>query len=49
MKKEVEGLRAKIAALLEQAEQADAEQEAVDRSRHGDELPDELARREARL
>ncbi len=49
MKKEVERLRAEIAALLQQAEQTDAEQDAVHGSRRGDELPEELARREARL
>lgn len=49
MKKEVERLRAEIAALLQQAEQTDAEQDAALGSRRGDELPAELARREARL
>ena len=49
MKKEVERLRAEITALLKQAEQTDAEQDAALGSRRGDELPDELARREARL
>jgi hypothetical protein len=49
MRKEVERLRAEIAALLQQAEQTDAEQDAALGSRRGDELPAELARREARL
>lgn len=49
MKKEVERLRSEIAALLQQAEQTDAEQDAALGARRGDELPDELNRREARL
>jgi transposase len=49
MKKEVERLRAEIDALLQQAEQTDAEQDAAQGSRRGDELPDELKRREDRL
>jgi len=49
MTKEVERLRAEIAALLQQAEQLDAEQDAALGSRRGDELPDELGRRESRL
>jgi transposase len=49
MKKEVERLRAEIEALLKQAEQIDAEQDAAFGSRRGDELPEELARREGRL
>jgi transposase len=49
MKKEVERLRAEIDALLKQAEQTDAEQDAALGSRRGDELPDELKRREDRL
>ncbi len=48
-KKEVERLRAEIDALLKQAEQTDAEQDAVLGSRRGDELPDELKRRQERL
>ena len=49
MKKEVERLRGEINALLQQAEQTDAEQDAAQGSRRGDELPDELKRREDRL
>ena len=49
MTKEVERLRAEIEALLQQAEQTDAEQDAAQGSRRGDELPDELQRREDRL
>jgi transposase len=49
MKKEVERLRAEVAALLQQAEQADAEQDATLGTRRGDELPEELKRREQRL
>jgi len=49
MKKEVERLRAEIDALLNQAEQTDAEQDAALGSRRGDELPDELKRRQDRL
>jgi transposase len=49
MKKEVERLRAEVAALLQQAEQTDAEQDAALGSRRGDELPDELKRRQQRL
>jgi len=49
MKKEVERLRAEIETLLKQAEQTDAEQDAALGSRRGDELPDELARRQGRL
>jgi transposase len=49
MVKEVERLRAEIKELVEQAEQVDAEQDAVLGSRRGDELPEELKRREDRL
>jgi len=49
MKKEVERLRGEINALLQQAEQTDAEQDSAQGSRRGDELPDELKRREDRL
>jgi transposase len=49
MKKEVERLRAEVAALLQQAEQADAEQDATLGTRRGDELPEELKRRGQRL
>jgi transposase len=49
MKKDVERLRAEVAALLQQAEQADAEQDAALGSRRGDELPEELKRRQQRL
>jgi len=49
MKKEVERLRAEVADLLAQAEQVDAEQDAALGSRRGDELPEELARRQKRL
>jgi transposase len=49
MAKEVERLRAEIAALLQQAQEQDAAEDAVLGSRRGDELPDELQRREARL
>jgi len=49
MQKEVERLRAEIDALLNQAEQTDAEQDAALGSRRGDELPGELKRRQDRL
>ena len=49
MTKEIERLRAEIDKLLEQAEQLDAEQDAALGSRRGDELPEELKRREQRL
>ena len=49
MNKEIERLRAEIDKLLEQAEQLDAEQDAALGSRRGDELPDELKRRDQRL
>jgi transposase len=49
MKKELERLRAEVATLLQQAEQADAEQDAALGARRGDELPQELQRRQQRL
>ena len=49
MKKEVERLREDIEALVTQAYQQDAQDDAALGSRRGDELPAELARRENRL
>jgi len=49
MKKEVERLREEIEALVTQAYQHDAEDDAALGSRRGDEVPAELARREDRL
>ena len=49
MKKDIERLEAEIDQLFKQAEQMDAEQDAALGSRRGDELPDELKRREDRL
>jgi len=49
MNKQIERLKAEIDQLLKQAEQIDAEQDAALGSRRGDELPDELKRREGRL
>jgi transposase len=49
MKKEGERLREEIEALVTQAYQQDAEDDAALGSRRGDELPAELARREDRL
>jgi transposase len=49
MKKEIERLREEIEALVTQAYQQDAEDDAALGSRRGDELPAELARREDRL
>jgi transposase len=49
MKKEVERLREAIEALVTQAYQQDAEDDAALGSRRGDELPAALARREDRL
>lgn len=49
MNKEIERLEAEIDQLLKQAEQIDAEQDAALGSRRGDELPEELKRREDRL
>jgi transposase len=49
MKQEETRLKTEIQTLLEQAEQTDAEEDAVHGSRRGDELPAELQRREERL
>src|SRR5271165_1308900 len=49
MSKEIDRLEAEIEQLLKQAEQLDVEQDAALGSRRGDELPDELKRREDRL
>ena len=49
MQKAVERLREEIEALVTQAYQQDAEDDAALGSRRGDELPAELARREDRL
>jgi hypothetical protein len=49
MNKKIEQLKAEIDQLLKEAEQIDAEQDAALGSRRGDELPDELTRREDRL
>jgi transposase len=49
MGKEIERLQAEIKELLQQAEQMDTEEDAALGSRRGDELPDELKRREERL
>src|SRR5712691_11543293 len=49
MKKEQERLQQEIAALLEQAHQQDAAEDATLGSRRGDELPDELQLRQERL
>lgn len=49
MTKEEARLKEEIQALLLQAEKTDAEEEAVHGSRRGDELPEELKRREDRL
>jgi transposase len=49
MNKEIERLEAEIDQLLKHAEELDAEQDAALGSRRGDELPDELKRREQRL
>lgn len=50
MKEEEQRLRKEIRALLAQAEAADAAEDAEHgRDRRGDELPEELARRESRL
>ena len=49
MNKEIQRLEAEIEQLLKQAEQLDAEQDAALGSCRGDELPDELKRREERL
>jgi transposase len=49
MNKEIDRLHAEIQELLQQAEQLDAEEDAVLGSRRGDELPEELKRRSQRL
>jgi transposase len=49
MQNDIARLEAEIEQLLTQAEASDAEQDAVLGSRRGDELPDELKRREDRL
>jgi transposase len=49
MLKEEARLQQEIQALLEQAEQTDAQEDAVHGSRRGDELPAELKRRQDRL
>jgi transposase len=49
MTKQIERLEAEIDRLLEQADQLDAEQDAALGSRRGDEIPEELKRREQRL
>jgi transposase len=49
MTKEVERVRAEIDALLKQAQEVDGQDEAALGSRRGDELPDELGRRQDRL
>jgi transposase len=49
MQKEKERLREEIEALLRQAEQTDAQEDAALGSRRSDELPAELQRREERL
>ncbi len=49
MTKEIERLEGEIEHLLTQAEQLDAAQDAALGSRRGDELPEELKRREGRL
>jgi transposase len=49
MNKEIARLEAEVEQLLKEAEQVDAEQDAAQGSRCGDELPDELRRRDERL
>src|SRR5277367_4689228 len=49
MNKEINRLETEIDQLLKHAEELDAEQDAALGSRRGDELPDELKRREQRL
>jgi transposase len=49
LKKEEARLRQEIAALLQQAQETDAQEDAALGSRRGDELPVELQRREQRL
>lgn len=49
LNKEIDRVRAEIKALLARAEAVDAEEDAALGSRRGDELPEELQRREDRL
>src|SRR5208282_4431440 len=49
MNQQIERLEAEIEQLLKQAEQVDTEQDAALGSRRGDELPEELKRRQDRL
>jgi len=49
MAQEIARLEAEVERLLRDAERLDAEQDAAQGSRRGDELPDELKRREDRL
>jgi Transposase DDE domain len=49
MQKDLQRLQAEIDKLLESAERMDSEQDAALGSRRGDELPDELKRREDRM
>jgi transposase len=49
MAKEIARLEAEVERLLRDAERLDAEQDAAQGGRRGDELPDELKRREDRL
>ena len=49
MTQEVVRLRAEIAELLQQAQEVDAEDDAVLGAQHGDQLPEELGRRQDRL
>jgi transposase len=49
MKKEEARLQEEIEALLGKAEKTDAEEDAIHGSRRGDDLPDELKRRQERL
>ncbi len=49
MLKEEERLKAEVEALLKQAAKTDGEEDALHGSRRGDELPEELKRREDRL
>lgn len=49
MKKEEQRLRAEIVALIRQAQEQDTAEDAVLGCRRGDELPEELQRREQRL
>jgi len=49
MLKDEERLKQEIAELMAQADAADADEDEQFGDRHGDEIPDELARRESRL